>query len=53
MLSSKAREHAEKAEELLNAVDTRVNEGPAYGAVRAASATAHALLAIFYQYADS
>lgn len=45
MLSSKAREHADKAAEILKRVD-EVNDTR----LMVPSAIAHAILALFYQY---
>jgi hypothetical protein len=41
--------HAEAAEQLLHDVHGRTNEGPAFGAVKADAAVAHALLALVFQ----
>lgn len=44
----KAEEHAEQATALLKGVDSRKDEGAMFGAVKAQSANAHALLALYY-----
>jgi len=41
--------HAQQANSLLRSVDSRRDEGPGFGAVKAASAQAHAALALYHQ----
>jgi len=52
-MTTKAEQHATQAAKLLAAVDSRTDEGPGFGAIKAQSANAHALLALYYQKAGA